>query len=94
MLARIARIARFVRYRTRGVKVILTIDQESSLTVREQQILYHIARGLSNRGIAARLALSEQTVKVHLANMIAKTGCDNRAALVAYGFETGVLKAR
>lgn len=74
--------------------MILTIDQESSLTVREQQILYHIARGLSNKGIASRLVPSEQTVKVHLANMTAKTGCDNRAALVAYGFETGVLKAQ
>lgn len=74
--------------------MILSIKQESVLTVREQQILYHIARGLSNRGIAARLALSEQTVKVHLANMAAKTHCDNRAALVAYGFETGVLRGR
>ena len=31
--------------------MILSIKQESVLTVREQQILYHIARGLSNRGI-------------------------------------------
>lgn len=74
--------------------MILAIDRENTLTVREQQILYHIARGLSNRGVAARLALSEQTVKVHLANMTTKTGCDNRAALVAYGFETGVLRGR
>ena len=45
-----------------GGFVILSIKQENVLTVREQQILYHIARGLSNRAIAARLALSEQTV--------------------------------
>ena len=74
--------------------MILAIDGSDALTVREQQILYYIARGLSNKGVAARLALSEQTVKVHLANMAAKTGCGNRAALVTYGFESGILAPR
>lgn len=72
--------------------MILVIDPEHGLTRREQQILYYIARGLSNREIAERLTLSEQTVKAHLSHMTAKSGRSNRAALVTYGFETGILR--
>ena len=68
--------------------MILVTDPDHGLTLREQQILYYIAGGLSNKEIAARLTLSEQTVKAHLSHMTAKSG---RAALVAYGFETGIL---
>ena len=74
--------------------MILVMDAESVLTVREQHILYYAARGLSNKEIAGHLSLSEQTVKSHVANMIAKSRKANRAALVAYGFETGILRAR
>ncbi|MCI9262592.1 response regulator transcription factor [Adlercreutzia equolifaciens] len=74
--------------------MIFVADPDCVLTVREQQILYHIAQGLSNREIAERLSLSEQTVKSHLAHMITKSGRANRAALVAYGFEQGILCRR
>lgn len=74
--------------------MILVADPASALTLREQQILYYIAGGLSNKEIAGRLSLSEQTVKAHLSHMTAKSGCSNRAALVAYGFETGLLCRR
>ncbi len=74
--------------------MILVMGTDNALTLREQQILYHIARGLSNREISAKLSLSEQTVKVHLANMLAKTERTNRAALVSYGFEQGILRSR
>ena len=73
--------------------MILMIGSRCVLTVREQQTLYFVANGLSNKEIAMKLSLSEQTVKTHLANMLAKTRCSNRAALVAYGFEAGVLRA-
>ncbi len=74
--------------------LILVIDIDAVLTMREQQILYYVARGLSNKEISAKLSLSEQTVKVHLANMLSHTGCPNRAALVSYGFERGILRNR
>ena len=74
--------------------MIFVAASACALTVREQQILYHIAQGLSNREIAEQLSLSEQTVKSHLAHMIAKSGRANRAALVAYGFEQGILCRR
>lgn len=73
--------------------MILCVNQHNTLTLREQQILYYVANGLSNKEIAARLSLSEQTVKAHLANMTAKSRKTNRAALVAYGFETGILRS-
>ena len=73
--------------------MIFAVDTDDILTVREQQILYYIARGLSNKEISAKLSLSEQTVKVHLANMLSKTSCANRAALVSYGFEHGILRS-
>lgn len=72
--------------------MILVTDPDHGLTLREQQILYYIAGGLSNKEIAGRLTLSEQTVKAHLSHMTAKSGRANRAALVTYGFETGILR--
>lgn len=74
--------------------MIFVADPDSVFTLREQQILYYIAGGLSNKEIAGRLTLSEQTVKVHLSHMTTKCGRANRAALVAYGFETGLLRRR
>ena len=46
--------------------MIFVADPASAFTLREQQILYYIAGGLSNKEIAGRLSLSEQTVKAHL----------------------------
>lgn len=74
--------------------MILCIDSRSVFTIREQQILYYVAVGLSNKEIASLLALSDQTVKAHLASMTTKSRRANRAALVSYGFETGMLKGR
>ena len=74
--------------------MIFVADPDSAFTLREQQILYYIAGGLSNKEIAGRLSLSEQTVKGRLAPMTTKCGRANRAALVAYGFETGLLCRR
>ena len=53
------------------------------LTAREQEIASLASTGLSNKGIARRLELSEGTVKVHLHNIFQKTGVRNRTALVA-----------
>ena len=52
--------------------MIFVADPDSAFTLREQQILYYIAGGLSNKEIAGRLSLSEQTVKAHLSHMTTK----------------------
>jgi DNA-binding NarL/FixJ family response regulator len=59
------------------------------LTRREREVLNYVALGISNRGIAQKLCLSEQTVKTHLTNIFAKLEVRNRwaAALAFYGRE-------
>lgn len=52
-----------------------------ALTPREQQIASAIADGRSNRDIAARLGITEQTVKNHLTSIFEKIGVDNRLQL-------------
>jgi len=57
------------------------------LTVREAEVLAHIARGLSNHEIASTLFLSEATVKTHINRIFAKTGSRDRAQAVAYAHQ-------
>ena len=52
-----------------------------TLTPREQQIALAIADGRTNRDIASRLGITEQTVKNHLTSIFEKVGVDNRLQL-------------
>jgi DNA-binding NarL/FixJ family response regulator len=62
-----------------------------SLSARELDVLALVARGTSNRDAAARLFISEATVKTHLLHIYAKLSVNDRAAAVAAGFERGLL---
>ena len=61
------------------------------LTPRELEILTLIAEGLSNREIAARLFVSENTVKTHSANLFAKLSAKRRTQAVQIAKEAGVI---
>jgi DNA-binding NarL/FixJ family response regulator len=61
------------------------------LSQRELEVLRLIARGSTNRETAARLFISEATVKTHLLHVYAKLGVRDRAAAVATAFERGLL---
>ncbi|GAB2959394.1 response regulator [Nonomuraea fastidiosa] len=60
------------------------------LSARELEVLGLIARGCTNREAAARLFISEATVKSHLLHIYAKLGVNDRAAAVAAAFERGL----
>ncbi len=61
------------------------------LTPREREILSMLAEGLPNKVIAARLAISEHTVKTHLEAIFDKLGASTRAEAVALGVRRGLL---
>jgi two-component system NarL family response regulator len=61
------------------------------LSPREMEILRFIANGASNKEIAARLTISEGTVRVHASNVFAKLGCSDRAQAVAVAFHRGII---
>jgi len=59
-----------------------SVHQQLGLTRREQQLIPLIAEGLTNKEIANRFCLSEQTVKNHLYRMKQKIGADDRLGIV------------
>ncbi|MEV8344435.1 response regulator transcription factor [Streptomyces niveus] len=61
------------------------------LSAREREVLELVARGTSNREIAAELFISEATVKTHLTHIYGKLGVKDRAAAVAVGYDRKIL---
>jgi two-component system, NarL family, response regulator YdfI len=61
------------------------------LTARESEVLQMLASGLANKEIAARLVISEHTVKFHVASILGKLGVASRTEAVAVGIRRGLV---
>jgi DNA-binding NarL/FixJ family response regulator len=64
---------------------------EEPLTAREIQVVELLAEGLSNKAIAVRLGISDQTVKFHVASILGKLGAANRTDAVRRGLRRGLI---
>jgi DNA-binding CsgD family transcriptional regulator len=61
------------------------------LTVRELQVLRLVATGMTNKGIASELSLSEKTIDRHLSNIFTKLDVSSRAAATAFAYQNQLL---
>jgi DNA-binding NarL/FixJ family response regulator len=71
-------------------KNVMATGNEKQLTLREVEIIRHIADGLTNQEIATKLFLSTVTVDTHRKNMLAKLHLKNTASLVKYAADHGL----
>jgi len=65
---------------------------EEDLTSREIAVLRLIATGNANKDIAVQLAIAEETVKSHVANILAKLDAHDRTHAVTIGLKRGIIE--
>ncbi|MEO6958135.1 MAG: response regulator transcription factor, partial [Antricoccus sp.] len=74
-----------------GQQTVAPAADAAGLTSREFDVIHLIAQGLSNQQIARELVLGMSTVKTHINHILAKTSCRDRAAVVSYAYENGLV---
>ena len=65
---------------------------QGPLSSREMEVLNHAASGKSNRRIAEHLSISEETVKAHMKNVLAKLAANDRTHAVTIALKRGIIK--
>ena len=69
----------------------LSRDREDVLTAREREILKLLADGMSNADVAAKLFISQETVKSHVRHILAKLEADTRTHAVAIALRDSII---
>lgn len=69
-----------------------SIPDLKSLTEREREVMALVAGGLSNEEIAERLVVSPATAKTHVSRAMVKLGARDRAQLVVFAYESGLVR--
>lgn len=69
----------------------VTADLSEALTTREIEVLRAMSEGLANKEIAARLGVSENTIKFHVASIMGKLGAASRTEAVMLGIRHGIV---
>jgi DNA-binding NarL/FixJ family response regulator len=82
-------IGEFATGRGRAAAPPRGLDQ---LTDREREVMVLVAEGLSNDEIAARLVISPATAKTHVSRTMVKLGARDRAQLVVFAYEAGLIR--
>ncbi|CAM3833378.1 response regulator transcription factor [Kibdelosporangium persicum] len=81
-------ISEFVS-RTPQAGPVVGLDQ---LTNREREVMALVAKGLTNDEIAARMVISPTTAKTHVSRAMTKLGARDRAQLVVFAYESGLVR--
>ena len=92
LLADIRRVAAGEQVLSSDIRDLVQAEESAKLTKRQQEILRHIAKGLSNLDIANVLGISEDGVKFHLRSLFTKIGAANRTEAVAIALREHLLK--
>jgi two-component system, NarL family, response regulator LiaR len=75
----------------RLIREVRTPESPEKLTERETEVLRLIAKGLSNKAIAAALVVSEKTVKTHVSNVLSKLRLPSRTQAALYALKEGLV---
>lgn len=82
-------LVKVIRQVARGEALAAPGELQEPLSAREMEILTSLARGMSNKEIAAQLGISHQTVKNHVTAVLRKLGVDDRTQATLYALQRG-----
>lgn len=81
----------FTRMPATAVREPGSVDGVDGLTAREVEVLTLVARGMSNAEIAAKLVVTETTIKTHVHHLLAKLNARDRVQLVIFAYDKGLI---